>query len=527
MFLCLLFYSSSSLLTTTMLHMQQPTCTNTRIRSTNDAHKIFYAVQLGTLQMVTRRLDADERLALRSGCVYAWEERGPHTEITGLGIERFTEGRRWSPSRVRDEFLFYYEKYTAQDHDQSVPGSERSDKAPPDWDPLVKQTYSVWTETGKGRRKWHLTAYFTQGTVDDLGTVDDIEGVGDLTVPEGTFKSTRVNKSRHKNDDPSKDGSASRTYAPFTTPYPGGQEPPNVQSIQMFQPYTNYYNNYRESPPAEQINDSPYSPPQTTQTHHSSSYSAVHYSPTSYDGYGHQSTTRYAPTPAPRKDVPTTIVPSQNYDYTTTSVSDGRRGTAYSPSTSSPSHSFQSQWYNSQIYDSHHHAHQHLNGHYVPSQTGSSAPPYPSSSASYHSPAARTTPSTTPSLPYSSVSGYPSTYIADGASVTLYDPHSPASTHIPSLASHTVDELPESHHHPSVHVPLVPTTIVLEENPYVDDGSSSPTNSSRSGDIGPIRDLAPLHTLARSHPYRRDPQDDKTLRLLHPLPLPRQVSPAQ
>jgi hypothetical protein len=84
-------------------HMQQrPTCTNVRIRSTRDAHKIFYAVQLRILPMITRRLDADERLALCSGCIYAWEERGPHTEITGLGIERFTEGRRWSPSRVRD-----------------------------------------------------------------------------------------------------------------------------------------------------------------------------------------------------------------------------------------------------------------------------------------------------------------------------------------------------------------------------------------------------------------------------------------
>lgn len=82
--------------------MQQPTCTNVRIRSTSDAHKIFGAVQQGLLQMVTRRLDAEERLALRSGCIYAWEERGPHSEITGLGIERFTEGRRWSPSRVRD-----------------------------------------------------------------------------------------------------------------------------------------------------------------------------------------------------------------------------------------------------------------------------------------------------------------------------------------------------------------------------------------------------------------------------------------
>jgi hypothetical protein len=82
--------------------MQHPTCTGIRIRSVLDAQKIFYAVQQGLLRMVTRRLDADERMQLRTGCVYAWEERGPHTELTGLGIERFTEGRRWSPSRVRD-----------------------------------------------------------------------------------------------------------------------------------------------------------------------------------------------------------------------------------------------------------------------------------------------------------------------------------------------------------------------------------------------------------------------------------------
>ena len=86
----------------TLHFMQQPTCTNLRIRSTADAHKIFGSIQQGLLHMVTRRLDSEERLALRSGCVYAWEERGPHSEITGLGIERFTEGRRWSPSRVRD-----------------------------------------------------------------------------------------------------------------------------------------------------------------------------------------------------------------------------------------------------------------------------------------------------------------------------------------------------------------------------------------------------------------------------------------
>ena len=31
---------------------------------------------------------------------YVWEDRGPHS-VTGLGIERFTEGRHWSASRVR------------------------------------------------------------------------------------------------------------------------------------------------------------------------------------------------------------------------------------------------------------------------------------------------------------------------------------------------------------------------------------------------------------------------------------------
>jgi hypothetical protein len=127
--------------------MQSPTCTNVRIRHTHDAHKIFYGVQRGLLHMVTRRLDADERLALGSGCVYAWEERGPHTEVTGIKIISFPLSslilfsRYWyrtlhrrqalesiaGPRRQSSlkpsfcfrrlmhapwqEFLFYYEKY--------------------------------------------------------------------------------------------------------------------------------------------------------------------------------------------------------------------------------------------------------------------------------------------------------------------------------------------------------------------------------------------------------------------------------
>lgn len=87
--------------------MQVPSCTNVRIRSTADVHKIFYSVYLGLLPMITRRLDAKEREALSSGYCYAWEDRGPHA-ITGIGIERFTEGRHWSASRVRDVRLSHY-----------------------------------------------------------------------------------------------------------------------------------------------------------------------------------------------------------------------------------------------------------------------------------------------------------------------------------------------------------------------------------------------------------------------------------
>lgn len=77
----------------------------------------------------------------------------------------------------------------------------------------MKQTYSVYLNESEGnRRKWHLSeslsspfpnpcliflaAYFTQATVDTLGTVDDIPVLKDLVVPEGLFRSSRRTKTR-------------------------------------------------------------------------------------------------------------------------------------------------------------------------------------------------------------------------------------------------------------------------------------------------------------------------------------------
>jgi len=158
--------------------------------------------------MVARRLDTEERRAIHSGCVFVWEERGANAEATGLGIERWTDGIRWGPSRVRDEFLFYHEKdqdpadmETTSDSDTTF-GPRRG--AVPEYGinkgSLIKQTYCVFVETPRGRRKWHLIAYFTQASVDALRCVNDVRELASLTVPPGTYKSARSAKGRPRDE---------------------------------------------------------------------------------------------------------------------------------------------------------------------------------------------------------------------------------------------------------------------------------------------------------------------------------------
>ncbi|KAF5374589.1 hypothetical protein D9757_010171 [Collybiopsis confluens] len=177
--------------------MQRATCTEIRIRSPADARVIFHAVNLNVLPMVTRRLDAEERAMIIPGSVYVWEERGPHAELTGVGIERWTDGIRWGPSRVREGFLFYHEK---QDHHYLYSEDGELSRASPSRafsrTILIKQTYTVFVETAKGQRKWHLIAYFNEESLPHLRTVDDLPHLASLPVPHGKYKSARSTKGR-------------------------------------------------------------------------------------------------------------------------------------------------------------------------------------------------------------------------------------------------------------------------------------------------------------------------------------------
>ena len=85
-------------------------------------------------------------------------------------------------------------------------------------------------------------------------------------------------------------------------------------------------------------------------------------------------------------------------------------------------------------------------------------------------------------------------------------PQHPDSRSSPALPS-------PNHHHPLLPPLLIPEHPAAYE---VVSPSDSIHLEGRRGSIGPCRDLAPLHALKRSRPYRRDPVDDKALRRLRP-----------
>ncbi|KAI0081958.1 hypothetical protein K474DRAFT_1016772 [Panus rudis PR-1116 ss-1] len=170
--------------------LRPPTCAGIQVRDIDEANCIFHAVSLGQLYLYSQRLSIEERRSIHTGCVFVWEERSSSGESNGEGLERWTDGRRWSCSKVKNDFLFYQEKLPEIKDDLVVAALLPNQ--------LVKQTYSVYVQTPRGRRKWHLVAYYTPETRDHLRTIDDIPSLSQLrgTVPVGAYKQARVPRTR-------------------------------------------------------------------------------------------------------------------------------------------------------------------------------------------------------------------------------------------------------------------------------------------------------------------------------------------
>jgi hypothetical protein len=98
---------------------------------------------------------------------------------------------------VREGFLFYHEKQSPQhlysEYDMAGSSSLAHDASRHS---LIKQTYTVFVDTSKGQRKWHLIAYFTEESVERLKCIDDIPQLANLQVPHGKYKSARSAKGR-------------------------------------------------------------------------------------------------------------------------------------------------------------------------------------------------------------------------------------------------------------------------------------------------------------------------------------------
>ncbi|KAG8847954.1 hypothetical protein FRB96_001356 [Tulasnella sp. 330] len=222
----------------------QTRCTHTRlhIRSAHEAHTLFEAVRLGLLPIVRRRLSPTDR-ELESGEVFVWEE----ASYKG-GLERWTDGKKWSQSRMREPFLFYEEKAMPSREEReakiarracrslgspdtpppipSSPSSRRRDR-PSKLRGLTKQTYSAYVtaENGGPAKKWHLTAYFCGTNYHELPVVADDPILRNIVVPKGIYvtgKGLTRNQRRTGQD----------SSTPVLPPSPTSS-PPNVMEVEM------------------------------------------------------------------------------------------------------------------------------------------------------------------------------------------------------------------------------------------------------------------------------------------------------
>ncbi|KAG8798849.1 hypothetical protein FRC17_007300, partial [Serendipita sp. 399] len=233
--------------------------------------------------MITRRLDTKEREEVTSGAVFVWEERSTtsvngsplkpgEADLSGTpgvvsGIERWTDGLKWGPSRVRDDFLFYQEKDSNEKESVIspppvlVPGGANSLYRNPSRPSgrLIKQTYSVhyYPQILEGRpqaepaRKWHLTAYHSAASVDHLADVASVPELQNITPPEGLFKKARVGKKIPPSGGPSQSNvTSSRNGHSGSKPSHSSPSPPDHHSLPLSSPPASYLsgNGLRPSP---------------------------------------------------------------------------------------------------------------------------------------------------------------------------------------------------------------------------------------------------------------------------------------
>jgi len=349
--------------------------------------------------------------------------------------------------------------------------------------------------------------------VDELGTIDNIPGVADLVVPEGTFQSTRVGKTRKGDDGRSRsdvlkatNSTVSRTYAPFpaysSQPSHYANSPQSSYSPQLDSPYRGLGQSSQQfRPPTSDIPQFSIPPPPPPPSHSLPPLPPLR--PSYEDDYKFR-----------RPSLP--ILPQSEHSP----LFHGRRSSVdYSASAIPPFAKSRTEKPFADYHPSNDHGPSSAFGSIMNHAAPSSGAPRasedfystrPSFSCSYNLRPSRSPPSS----PSSQIRP-PSPQIRSPSTVGNFQPVS----RVPD------DDCRESAFSPPDHSASFPSPRNISQislPPPAQLFRSDPppqyeVSSADTGSIGPQRvGLAPLYSLQRSHPYKRDPMDDRALRLLGP-----------
>ncbi|KAJ7625873.1 Gti1/Pac2 family-domain-containing protein [Roridomyces roridus] len=174
------------------------------IRHADDVLVILEAVRQGILPLVTQRLGPGERDALKSGNVFVWEE-----DQREGGLVRWTDGRKWSQSKVCGDCLLYHEKVDITDQEREAKAKRRVERIfnpgtaipppprnlrPSKSDGLTKQTYSFLVQLpgSSHTRRWHTVSYTLWSERGSLPVIGDYPELRNIRIPGGVFTRSKA-----------------------------------------------------------------------------------------------------------------------------------------------------------------------------------------------------------------------------------------------------------------------------------------------------------------------------------------------
>ena len=358
-----------------------------------------------------------------------------------------------------------------------------------------------------------------------MGTIDNIRRIRDVVVPEGTFKSTRVARRTRADEENQNRTVAARTYAAFPSPPYQQHGTSNSNPVLMHEPYqqrqqqqhrTDEHDyirdqleplqpNSQRTPHLRETSNSNSPPPAGTTTSGGQYYGDVpYYSGPSSRTVRSNSYIDHPTTNHPHGDSP--YSPQQYPSHPTSTTRAHTTTTTTSPHNYSSSNPILSPpWGN---HDSYYYTR--------PIHSGPSSPPSAQPSSYNHSNNHHHHISSSSSSSQHANPSYTKSYTPSYSLESALTPP-PRSSSLSSSSSSTLDrrgltlaslQIPHSHYYTTTtqcHTP--PDSAIAMEDP-------SSFSSSKEGGGGEDQSgLAPLDELKRSR-YRREPLDEKTLRLL-------------